>query len=115
MSIEEIAHPFELRLEARDPGDQLTMADLNSLIAEAMVEEGQGEEIAKEVMVKDQRPFPVGGVEIFLIWFGKAVAFEIFKRRVLPKIEDRFIVWWNKKPEADSGSRPNSGDNTKKD
>lgn len=110
MSTEETTHPFELKLEARDPGDELTLEELNSLIAQALAEEGEAEELRKEVTVRNQRPFPVEGVTIFLIWFGKSVAFDIFKRRVLPKLEDRFITWWNKKPQETTGPDDQSAD-----
>lgn len=77
----------------------LAKEEFNALVREAFEEEGQGA-LLQDVRVKSQRPFPDQEIIKFLIWFGSQVALEIFKRKVLPKLEERFDAWWSKKDES---------------
>src|SRR5262245_33574428 len=76
-----------------------TREEFEALVKQAFEEEGQGHLLTDgTVTIQPQKPFP--GVEVLaiLIWFGKAaakvVAMEIFKRKVMPKLETKFQAWW---------------------
>lgn len=77
-----------------------TREEFEALVKEAFEEEGRSDLLAGgAVTIRPQRPFPgVAVVLPILIWFGEQVALDIFKRKVLPKLEARFQAWWTKKP-----------------
>jgi hypothetical protein len=88
-----------------------TQSEFDALVKEAFEEEGQSNLLTDgSVTIRPQRPFP--GVEVItiLIWFGQQIALEIFKRKVLPKLEARFEAWWTKKQDDTPPSDKDTGD-----
>jgi len=85
-----------------------TREEFEALVKQVFEEEGQGDLLTDgSVTMRAQRPFPGADLGlIVLIWIGKTVATEIFKRKVLPKLETRFEAWWTKK----SSDTPDTSD-----
>jgi hypothetical protein len=77
-----------------------TREEFEALVKEAFEEEGRSDLLTEgAVTIRPQRPFPGGELVLpILIWFGQQIALDIFKRKVLPKLEARFQAWWTKKP-----------------
>ena len=92
---------YELTLTPGD-GDSLitTREEFEKLVKQAFDDEGQGHLLTDgTVTIRPQKPFPGAITVSILIWFGKIVAAEIFKRKVMPVIEAKFQAWWTKRTE----------------